>query len=304
MTGVFDSLVADMHSTQITASSTFHQPPQPPSGGGAGPGSSLHKPQESPTLPVSTATDSSYYTNQQPPAGGGGGGSPYPSMGSYQYHAGGLGGVPYSAKGGYDLGYTAAYSSYAPYGTSPSPANNEPGEQSAGVRRAQSAWLPPWGLGRWVQMFGAGISPEPGLSHYRLPPGPPRALAIVSLPSAGGRSVPPTVLSGPHRVAWVWRGGWEGRWCMPPGNLMSLPPASFSPLCSCLPLRWRVQLQGSGAAGGPRIAKLRLSIPLPAPAKPHAGLSAGGRAGGNSWAPRLRAVLRIVGRCRERGPRA
>ncbi|XP_036278075.1 homeobox protein DLX-2 [Pipistrellus kuhlii] len=125
MTGVFDSLVADMHSTQITASSTFHQPPQPPSGGGAGPGSSLHKPQESPTLPVSTATDSSYYTNQQPPAGGGGG-SPYPSMGSYQYHAGGLGGVPYSAKGGYDLGYTAAYSSYAPYGTSPSPANNEP----------------------------------------------------------------------------------------------------------------------------------------------------------------------------------
>lgn len=77
MTGVFDSLVADMHSTQITASSTYHQHQQPPSGGGAGPGgsngSSLHKPQESPTLPVSTATDSSYYTNQQHPAGGGGG---------------------------------------------------------------------------------------------------------------------------------------------------------------------------------------------------------------------------------------
>ncbi|XDB47913.1 hypothetical protein AB1E18_001502 [Capra hircus] len=130
MTGVFDSLVADMHSTQITASSTYHQHQQPPSGGGAGPGgsngSSLHKPQESPTLPVSTATDSSYYTNQQHPAGGGGGGSPYAHMGSYQYHASGLNNVPYSAKSGYDLGYTAAYTSYAPYGTSSSPANNEP----------------------------------------------------------------------------------------------------------------------------------------------------------------------------------
>ncbi|XP_010605326.1 homeobox protein DLX-2 [Fukomys damarensis] len=133
MTGVFDSLVADMHSTQITASSTYHQHQQPPSGGGAGPGgsngssSSLHKPQESPTLPVSTATDSSYYTNQQHPAGGGGGGaSPYAHMGSYQYHTSGLNNVPYSAKSSYDLGYTAAYSSYAPYGTSSSPANNEP----------------------------------------------------------------------------------------------------------------------------------------------------------------------------------
>ncbi|CAO2597096.1 Homeobox protein DLX-2 [Lemmus lemmus] len=111
MTGVFDSLVADMHSTQITASST----------------GSLHKPQESPTLPVSTATDSSYYTNQQHPAGGGGGGaSPYAHMGSYQYHASGLNNVPYSAKSSYDLGYTAAYTSYAPYGTSSSPVNNEP----------------------------------------------------------------------------------------------------------------------------------------------------------------------------------
>jgi homeobox protein DLX2 len=144
MTGVFDSLVADMHSTQITASSTYHQHQQPPSGGGAGPGgsnsssSSLHKPQESPTLPVSTATDSSYYTNQQHPAGGGGGGggggaSPYAHMGSYQYHASGLSNVPYSAKSSYDLGYTAAYTSYAPYGTSSSPANNEPGMPNASV---------------------------------------------------------------------------------------------------------------------------------------------------------------------------
>ncbi|MXQ82426.1 hypothetical protein E5288_WYG011035 [Bos mutus] len=75
------------------------------------------------------ATDSSYYTNQQHPAGGGGGGgggSPYAHMGSYQYHASGLNNVPFSAKSGYDLGYTAAYTSYAPYGTSSSPANNEP----------------------------------------------------------------------------------------------------------------------------------------------------------------------------------
>lgn len=129
MTGVFDSLVADMHSTQIAASSTYHQHQQPPSGGGAGPGggSGLHKPQESPTLPVSTATDSSYYNNQQHPAGGGAGGSPYAHMGSYQYHASGLNNVPYPAKGSYDLSYTAAYTSYAPYGASSSPANNEPG---------------------------------------------------------------------------------------------------------------------------------------------------------------------------------
>ncbi|RXM27085.1 Homeobox protein Dlx2a [Acipenser ruthenus] len=58
MTGVFDSLAADMHSNQITSNSY----------------QSMHKPQESPTLPVSTATDSSYYNNQQP---GHCGGSPY-----------------------------------------------------------------------------------------------------------------------------------------------------------------------------------------------------------------------------------
>ncbi|KAM7316440.1 hypothetical protein ACRRTK_024171 [Alexandromys fortis] len=88
------------------------------------------EPQESPTLPVSTATDSSYYTNQQHPAGGGGGGaSPYAHMGSYQYHASGLNNVPYSAKSSYDLGYTAAYTSYAPYGTSSSPVNNEPDKE-------------------------------------------------------------------------------------------------------------------------------------------------------------------------------
>jgi homeobox protein DLX2 len=54
-------------------------------------------------------------------------------MGSYQYHASGLSNVPYSAKSSYDLGYTAAYTSYAPYGTSSSPANNEPGMPNASV---------------------------------------------------------------------------------------------------------------------------------------------------------------------------
>ncbi|KAG6940101.1 distal-less homeobox 2 [Chelydra serpentina] len=121
MTGVFDSLVSDMHSNQITSNS-YHQHHQH---------SSLHKSQESPTLPVSTATDSSYYTNQeqQHGTGGGGGGSPYAQMGSYQYHASGINTVPYSAKAGYDLGYTATYSSYGPYGTRASPANNESAEK-------------------------------------------------------------------------------------------------------------------------------------------------------------------------------
>ncbi|XP_062974676.1 homeobox protein DLX-2 [Elgaria multicarinata webbii] len=125
MTGVFDSLVSDMHSNQITSSS-YHQH------------HSLHKPQESPTLPVSTATDSSYYTNQQQQHGGGGGsagsngssGSPYAQMGSYQYHPSGISTVPYSTKaGGYDLGYSASYSSYATYGTRSSPVNNDPAEK-------------------------------------------------------------------------------------------------------------------------------------------------------------------------------
>ncbi|XP_039217740.1 homeobox protein DLX-2 [Crotalus tigris] len=129
MTGVFDSLVSDMHSNQITSSSYQQQQQQH---------HSLHKPQESPTLPVSTATDSSYYTNQQQHSGGGGGGgggassngssgSPYAQMGSYQYHPNGIGAVPYSTKAGsYDLGYSTSYSSYATYGTRTPPINNDP----------------------------------------------------------------------------------------------------------------------------------------------------------------------------------
>ncbi|NWI85637.1 DLX2 protein, partial [Pitta sordida] len=80
----------------------------------------LHKPQESPTLPVSTATDSSYYTNQQHGATGG---PPYGPVGSYPYT--GSGAAPYSAKAAYDVGYGGAYGSYGPYGSRASPANND-----------------------------------------------------------------------------------------------------------------------------------------------------------------------------------
>lgn len=109
MTGVLESLVPDMHASQISAGS-YHQ-----HGG-------LHKPQESPTLPVSTATDSSYYTNQQHGAAGG---PPYGPVGAYPYAGGGT--APYSGKAGYDLGYVGAYGSYGPYGSRASPANNDSG---------------------------------------------------------------------------------------------------------------------------------------------------------------------------------
>nr|pir homeobox protein Distal-less (DLL-1) - African clawed frog [Xenopus laevis]AAB27236.1 Distal-less homeobox gene DLL-1 product [Xenopus, embryo, Peptide, 278 aa] [Xenopus] len=106
MTGVFDSLAADMHSNHMPSSS-YH---------------SLHKSQESPTLPVSTATDSSYYTNQQQQHCGAG--SPYGQLGSYQF-PGAINGISYSTKS-YDLSYSGSYSSYGPYGTSPSPPHNDP----------------------------------------------------------------------------------------------------------------------------------------------------------------------------------
>ncbi|MBN3326405.1 DLX2A protein, partial [Atractosteus spatula] len=99
MTGVFDSLAADMHSNQITSNS-YH---------------SMHKSQESPTLPVSTATDSSYYNNQQ---SGHCAGSPY---GQYQYHANNMSNVPYNTKS-YEIG---SYSSYGPYGSSSSPTHTD-----------------------------------------------------------------------------------------------------------------------------------------------------------------------------------
>ncbi|KAM9304777.1 homeobox protein DLX-2 [Gastrophryne carolinensis] len=106
MTGVFDSLASDMHNTHMNGNS-YH---------------SLHKSQESPTLPVSTATDSSYYTNQQQQQHCGG--SPYAQLGSYSFHTAAINGISYSAKS-YDLAYNGSYSSYGAYGSSPSPPHNE-----------------------------------------------------------------------------------------------------------------------------------------------------------------------------------
>ncbi|KAL4635838.1 homeobox protein Dlx2a-like [Arapaima gigas] len=110
MTGVFDSLATDMHSNHITSNS-YH---------------SLHKSQESPTLPVSTATDSSYYNSQQP----------YGQLGSYQYQGGGVSSVLYSSKP-YELGFTPAYSSsYGSFGpgSSPPPTDIEKEESEPEVR--------------------------------------------------------------------------------------------------------------------------------------------------------------------------
>ncbi|XP_060944959.1 homeobox protein Dlx2a [Limanda limanda] len=115
MTGVFENLNTDMHSNQIT-SGNYH---------------SLHKSQESPTLPVSTATDSSYYNSQQP----GHCGSPFGQLGSYQYHGGATSTVPYNAKA-YDLGFNATYGAYSAYGSNPSPtpADTEKEESEPEIR--------------------------------------------------------------------------------------------------------------------------------------------------------------------------
>ncbi|XP_037645344.1 homeobox protein Dlx2a [Sebastes umbrosus] len=116
MTGVFENLNTDMHTNQIT-SSNYH---------------SLHKSQESPTLPVSTATDSSYYNSQQP---GHCAGSPFGQLGSYQYHANATSTVPYNAKA-YDLGFNSTYGAYSSYvsNSSPTPADTEKEEREPEVR--------------------------------------------------------------------------------------------------------------------------------------------------------------------------
>lgn len=108
MTGVFENLNTDMHSNQITSSS-YH---------------SLHKSQESPTLPVSTATDSSYYNSQQP---GHCAGSPFGHLGSYQYHGSATNTVPYNAKS-YDHGFNSSYAAYSSYGSNSSPTPTDTGK--------------------------------------------------------------------------------------------------------------------------------------------------------------------------------
>lgn len=110
MTGVFENLNTDMHSNQITSSS-YH---------------SLHKSQESPTLPVSTATDSSYYNSQQP---GHCAGSPFGQLGSYQYHGSATSTVPYNAKS-YDLGFNSSYGAYSSYGSNSSPTPADTGKEA------------------------------------------------------------------------------------------------------------------------------------------------------------------------------
>lgn len=110
MTGVFENLNTDMHSNQITSSS-YH---------------SLHKSQESPTLPVSTATDSSYYNSQHP---GHCAGSPFGQLGSYQYQGGATGTVPYNAKS-YDLGFNSSYGAYSSYGSTSSPTPADTGKDA------------------------------------------------------------------------------------------------------------------------------------------------------------------------------
>lgn len=110
MTGVFENLNTDMHSNQITSSS-YH---------------SLHKSQESPTLPVSTATDSSYYNSQQP---GHCAGSPFGQLGSYQYHGSATSTVPYNAKS-YDIGFNSSYGAYSSYGSNSSPTPADTGKEA------------------------------------------------------------------------------------------------------------------------------------------------------------------------------
>lgn len=108
MTGVFDCLTSDMHSSQITSNS-YH---------------TLHKSQESPTLPVSTSTDSNYYNNQQT---GHCAGSPYGQLGLYQYqHTNGIGNGQYNSKS-YDVGFNTSYSTYGSYASSSSPPPTDAG---------------------------------------------------------------------------------------------------------------------------------------------------------------------------------
>ncbi|XP_052004778.1 homeobox protein Dlx2a [Xyrauchen texanus] len=117
MTGVFDSIGTDMHSHQITSSS-YH---------------SLHKSQESPTLPVSTATDSSYYNNDQ--QAGQCAGSPYGQISSYQYQNNSMNSVQYNTKS-YELGFGNAFGTYSTYGpcSSPTPAEAEKEEGEPEIR--------------------------------------------------------------------------------------------------------------------------------------------------------------------------
>lgn len=112
MTAVLDSLGSDMHTNHVTSSSF----------------STVHKSQDSPTLPVSTVTDSSFYSSAQT---GHCTGTAYAQLASYSYHPGTVGNVHYSPKA-YDLGYAASsYGAYGTYGPSSSPTPTEPGKTTS-----------------------------------------------------------------------------------------------------------------------------------------------------------------------------
>ncbi len=108
MTAVLESLGSDMHINHITSNSF----------------NTVHKSQDSPTLPVSTVTDSSFYSSSQT---GHCAGTAYAQMASYSYHPGTVGNVHYSPKA-YDLGYASSYGAYGTYGPSSSPTPTEPGK--------------------------------------------------------------------------------------------------------------------------------------------------------------------------------
>ncbi|KAK9981071.1 hypothetical protein ABG768_000639 [Culter alburnus] len=111
MTAVLDSLGSDMHTNHITSSSF----------------STVHKSQDSPTLPVSTVTDSSFYSSSQT---GHCTGTAYAQLASYSYHPGTVGNVHYSPKS-YDLGYASSYGAYGTYGASSSPTPTEPEKEES-----------------------------------------------------------------------------------------------------------------------------------------------------------------------------
>ncbi|XP_016150793.1 homeobox protein Dlx2b [Sinocyclocheilus grahami] len=111
MTAVLDSLGSDMHTNHITSSSF----------------STVHKSQDSPTLPVSTVTDSNFYSSSQT---GHCAGTAYAQLASYSYHPGTVGNVHYSPKA-YDLGYASSYGAYGTYGPSSSPTPTEPEKEES-----------------------------------------------------------------------------------------------------------------------------------------------------------------------------
>lgn len=117
MTAVLDSLGSDMHTSHLT-SSNF---------------STVHKSQDSPTLPVSTVTDSSFYS--VPQSANCAGTAAYAQLASYSYsHGAGVSGGPYSPKP-YDMGFVSSYGAYGAYGPgSSSPTPTEPGNDLVRLR--------------------------------------------------------------------------------------------------------------------------------------------------------------------------